>query len=553
MATNKYSATLFNCKSQQNHVNLDSHGFNQVSILGTSVSQLSPQNLGKLLRSAILDSEYLVISHNCCDIDSSILDALINQLENDEHNSIVIYPGLASKDLVLIPEHHKEIPFDWFNTGTQGFTSNLLDWPVQVWNLRKIRDTGIMYFLALELTNSELINKIAGLGFRGKVSGRVITRLSPECFEATKHICALSSTQPHIDRLEKYFIDHKETTGRKPKVLLDATGLPPWVNGTSVYINRALRNLVDDEDFDIQIVGNPESFKFHGTWLEYGDRVITNPPTTLTYDLAIKLDQPWDLTQLQKHSICALNVIYVMYDIISLDISALNVNSLYETWEKMALTSDSVIYISEYTMRVFNDRFSEPIRSQVISPSMVPSEYFNSSSKYVPSDKKNILVVGNKLPHKDVDWVTEQLQKSYPDYEISTFFGGLGVGILSEEQVVSRYLSADVVVFPSLYEGFGNPIFESLSLGKHVIARRSSHNLDLKSHLKNDLHLYDSLSELFQLVDQILNEQVPLELDNHEKYFTWENHFYQLKTEMLNVIEHADSRQRILRRTILNA
>lgn len=40
---------------------------------------------------------------------------------------------------------------------------------------------------------------------------------------------------------------------------------------------------------------------------------------------------------------------------------------------------------------------------------------------------------------------------------------------LTDEQIIEEYVKADIVVFPSLYEGFGMPIIEAQAIGRPVI------------------------------------------------------------------------------------
>jgi glycosyltransferase involved in cell wall biosynthesis len=47
-------------------------------------------------------------------------------------------------------------------------------------------------------------------------------------------------------------------------------------------------------------------------------------------------------------------------------------------------------------------------------------------------------------------------------------------GYVNDDQLIEYYKNAKVFVFPSLYEGFGLPVLESMSLGAPVVAFKNS-------------------------------------------------------------------------------
>ena len=48
------------------------------------------------------------------------------------------------------------------------------------------------------------------------------------------------------------------------------------------------------------------------------------------------------------------------------------------------------------------------------------------------------------------------------------------LGLLSDEQLITRYQQATVFVFPSLYEGFGLPVLEAMGCGCPVISSNAA-------------------------------------------------------------------------------
>lgn len=114
----------------------------------------------------------------------------------------------------------------------------------------------------------------------------------------------------------------------------------------------------------------------------------------------------------------------------------------------------------------------------------------------IPENKKIIMYVGNLKPHKNLERLLEAYSKIDNIDETSLVlvgkafsnYGALSekektlkienkvvhTGIVSQEELVDLYNLADLFVFPSLYEGFGLPILESLACGTPVISSNTS-------------------------------------------------------------------------------
>jgi len=58
------------------------------------------------------------------------------------------------------------------------------------------------------------------------------------------------------------------------------------------------------------------------------------------------------------------------------------------------------------------------------------------------------------------------LQKNNIDYETSVH--------ISEEELIQKYIDADIVAFVSTYEGFGMPILEAQTVGRPVLTSNIS-------------------------------------------------------------------------------
>jgi len=81
-------------------------------------------------------------------------------------------------------------------------------------------------------------------------------------------------------------------------------------------------------------------------------------------------------------------------------------------------------------------------------------------------DKYSLIIVGGKgWGNEDINSITEQLN-------IKKFVKVLGY--LSNKELVKAYSQAYLFVMPSLYEGFGLPVLEAMSLGIPVVTSNTS-------------------------------------------------------------------------------
>lgn len=129
---------------------------------------------------------------------------------------------------------------------------------------------------------------------------------------------------------------------------------------------------------------------------------------------------------------------------------------------KKAVKADSIITVSEFSKSRILHHFPEAQgKITVIHPGADHLLHIKPKSLKLP--KPFYLFVGSKKPHKNLG-----VLKNVPNLIALTD------GNLPLENLVWLYQNAEALIFPSLYEGWGLPPLEAMSLGCPVIASKTA-------------------------------------------------------------------------------
>ncbi|WP_418626570.1 glycosyltransferase family 4 protein [Anaerosinus sp.] len=156
--------------------------------------------------------------------------------------------------------------------------------------------------------------------------------------------------------------------------------------------------------------------------------------------------------------------------------------------------SSKILTVSNFTKNEIM-KYLKVVPDKIVSiPLGVDKKWLvNSNEKIVFFDKPYILFVGNIKPNKNILGLIRafsllkgksnlnliivgkkdgfstgdnSFRKEYLNSKDRIFF----TGYISDEKLKEYYINAEVLVFPSLYEGFGLPILEAMASGCPVIA-----------------------------------------------------------------------------------
>lgn len=162
-----------------------------------------------------------------------------------------------------------------------------------------------------------------------------------------------------------------------------------------------------------------------------------------------------------------------------------------------------------------------------------------------------ILFVGNVKPNKNLRRVVEAHQKLYPlirqpliilgkksgfitgDSEVSNLVQRLPreqvlfTGLVSDQELTDYYRRATMLVFASLYEGFGLPPLEAMSYGTPVLASRAASIPEVcgDAALYCDPYSIDDIAAKMELLVRVKKLRQTLIEKGYEriKLFSWEN------------------------------
>lgn len=159
--------------------------------------------------------------------------------------------------------------------------------------------------------------------------------------------------------------------------------------------------------------------------------------------------------------------------------------------------------------------------------------------------KPYLLYVGNAYPHKNLERLIEVFQdfrKKYPrinlvltggkDYfyqcleketNLKKRQGVIFSGFVEEKDLRTVYKQSELVVFPSLYEGFGFPPLEALLNGKPVACSDRTSMIEI---LKEKVEYFDpeNSEEMFECLEKVYKNRkkgIKLDLKKIKEKFNW--------------------------------
>jgi len=318
----------------------------------------------------------------------------------------------------------------------------------------------------------------------------------------------------------------------------DFSSFRPAHNGTfmaGLQLLQAASGLADR--FNVHVICAEDVYQFHN----YADLNIprSDPHATKSFAAVFRVGQPYDWNVMQRLAMTSSIIGVYMLDTISIDCPQLSSPRLYNLWDFTLRHIDFVAAQSQQTAQLLENRFSIPAScGRLVSMhSLDLSQYALPTSRTRPRQSTSILVTGNHYHHKYLSPTVNALAEAFPDRQIVsmglskptkkhvqnpedpvplkdlTNIVGMNVGLLGESDIGDAYTRASCVVFPSMAEGFGFPVLDTLAMKRPIFLRRLPVFLELWKKLGRtpNMHFYDTTAELIEIL-----QTPPIFIENSE-------------------------------------
>ncbi|MEM9774992.1 MAG: glycosyltransferase family 1 protein [Chloroflexota bacterium] len=337
--------------------------------------------------------------------------------------------------------------------------------------------------------------------------------------------------------------------------------------GIHVYLLEVLRNLPDDKSIEYKVFSSGPLHQCINRpikW-EQTNSLTANPIGRILWEQFV-----WPIRarrlgcQLLHGAAFALPLLSRLPAIVTIfDLSFLHYPHLYPSWRRRYLTfitrqscrkANHIITISNSGKQDLINFFGiKAEKISVVYPGLNqkfkrPEESLITAyreNKRLPS--RFLLHVGTLQPRKNLPFLIRAFHRAHLTNVNLVFAGGKGwyydeifrlvkelnleqrvhfLGYIDDEELPLLYAAADLLVFPSIYEGFGMPILESMGCGTPVLASNASAMPEAVGNaglLFNPTDLDDLTAKMIQLIEN------PAELKHfqtvapdHAATFSWQ-------------------------------
>ncbi len=339
-----------------------------------------------------------------------------------------------------------------------------------------------------------------------------------------------------VERYINYYIDPVDwfadvIAGKNDpiKIMINLHHVPLAYNGTARNIISLLEYLKTEKsklsNVEFTIVTNKQANEFHKLD-SYGFRTVYTNEINELFHMGYCPAQIFHLDSLIMMNKYCLKIIFSHLDVIAIRSNSLLAHdftnrAIFQDSFKLA---DKIISISDYTTEdtlSYYSSDSESIRDKFITIRQgvpVRDSFDGHGLESLDSDEAAliqkggyVLILGNDYDHKLVPETLEVLKDTSKELivvgprHIEDKLHNRNVHLLESGGLSDEFMNvlkekAEVIVFPSMYEGFGLPIAETAKLGKPLIIHNNSLNHEI-----GDAHKEYSQIKYFDLIEEIPN------------------------------------------------
>ncbi len=297
----------------------------------------------------------------------------------------------------------------------------------------------------------------------------------------------------------------------RPRLAFDLSHAGASHSGTTL-LARALvaRAAARWTDLALHVVASAPAFAFH--FADLGDAVTrVDPAEPAVFAALVRFGQPFLWGEVDAAVRRAPVLVLFMLDTIGLDCGHDAPDELDALWRFTIAEADALLFNSAFTARQFARRFGAPPGPALPSlHSLDLADYRVGVVPDAPADG-SVLMIGNALPHKrlrDTAALLAAANLGRPIIALGLAPGsvdgveGVASGGLPPERVAALHAAARVVVYPSVYEGFGFPILDALAHRRPILVRDLPPYDEIAAGLSEraNIHRYRDDADLIRLL-----------------------------------------------------
>ena len=352
-------------------------------------------------------------------------------------------------------------------------------------------------------------------------------------------------------------------------IFLDATGIGLTPTGLGKYCYHLLRAIAEDKRhcFRLTILHQRNLPKSHilfsiidkrMTFLPSGIPVLGPKRDFLVYVALRRKINQYDLYHCLSSYLPAYGIkiptVVTIHDlkyVIFPELLSDWLKAKYYLWivKMSARKSTKIIAVSTATKSDLLALGASPEKISVIHEASTISSKSSASTSATPypTDKPFFLYVGDSRPHKNISRILSayrSMMQKMGENSPSFVFVGSNVGStyskhvkglenriffmppVNDETLAHLYRNATALVYPSLYEGFGLPLLEAMSLGTPVITSNRSAMLEVAGNAAILVDPLDTNQIRDAMVQIATNKEVADRLRkfglNRAQSFSWE-------------------------------
>ncbi len=298
-------------------------------------------------------------------------------------------------------------------------------------------------------------------------------------------------------------LEYVEPRGGDLRFAFDFSIFGPYFNGTFESGIRLLEAAVRcwPNHCRVAVYMDVAAWKFHRLDELKGVERLDIHDGRAKVSAIVRVGQPFDMHSVTRLVERAPVIGIFMLDTISYDCGYLSLTFDHNVWRYVFEQVDVLFTNSRYTLEQIGRRFriGPRVLRRVSRHSLDVSEYASPVAR-ASGIQLHIFVIGNHFSHKFVRQTVDAVAKAYPNRTIVAVGYGdtapthqnvkcFESGNLSNEVFEQFYADAEVVIFPSHYEGFGFPILHALARERPIFVRDMALYRELSPSIKGSANI----------------------------------------------------------------